>query len=92
MSPSSWLTVSNSRPGRDAPEEGSADFVLGCDGAFSTVRKAMMRKPRFNFSQEYIPSYYLELCIPPTEDGEVRTIAQQPFCSVIASAGGHEYS
>ena len=26
-----------------------ADMVFGCDGAFSTVRKAMMRKPWFNY-------------------------------------------
>jgi len=47
-----------------------ADFVLGCDGAFSTVRKAMMRKPWFNYSQEYIPHAYLELCIPATPENE----------------------
>ncbi len=41
-----------------------ADFVLGCDGAFSSVRKAMLRKPWYNYSQEYIPHAYVELCIP----------------------------
>ena len=49
-----------------------ADFVLGCDGAFSTVRKSMMRRPWFNYSQEYIPHAYLELCIPATPDNDVR--------------------
>ena len=53
------------------PFEEQADFILGCDGAFSTVRKAMMRRPWFNYSQEYIPHAYLELCIPMTENGEV---------------------
>ena len=48
-----------------------ADFVLGCDGAYSSVRKALMRKAGFDYSQEYIPHKYLELCIPETEDGEV---------------------
>jgi len=43
-----------------------ADFILGCDGAFSTVRKAMMRRPWFDYKQEYIPHAYLELCIPAT--------------------------
>lgn len=57
-------------PGESEEKTVTSDFILGCDGAFSTVRKAMMRKPRFNYSQEYIPSSYLELCIPPTEDGE----------------------
>ena len=51
--------------------EEQADFILGCDGAFSTVRKAMMRRPWFNYSQEYIPHAYLELCIPMTEKGGV---------------------
>ncbi len=41
-----------------------SDFVLGCDGAYSVVRRAMAREPYFNFSQEYIPHAYLELCIP----------------------------
>ena len=31
----------------------------------------MMRRPWFNYSQEYIPHAYLELCIPMTENGEV---------------------
>ena len=48
-----------------------ADFILGCDGAFSTVRKAMMRRPWFDYKQEYIPHAYLELCIPATADNEV---------------------
>jgi len=47
-----------------------ADFILGCDGAFSTVRKAMMRRPWFDYKQEYIPHAYLELCIPATADNE----------------------
>jgi len=47
-----------------------ADFILGCDGAFSTVRKALMRRPWFNYRQEYIPHAYLELCIPPTSNDD----------------------
>ena len=54
--------------------EEQADFILGCDGAFSTVRKAMMRRPWFNYSQEYIPHAYLELCIPMTENGDVSVV------------------
>jgi len=42
-----------------------ADLVIGCDGAFSAVRKEMMKRPRFNYSQEYIPHAYMELCMPP---------------------------
>jgi len=42
------------------------DLVIGCDGAYSAVRREMMRRPRFNYSQEYIPHAYMELCVPPT--------------------------
>jgi len=41
------------------------DLVIGCDGAYSAVRKEMMKRPRFNYSQEYIPHAYMELSIPP---------------------------
>ena len=46
------------------------DLVIGCDGAYSAVRREMMRKPRFNYSQEYIPHAYMELSVPPTPDGD----------------------
>ena len=62
-----------------------ADFVLGCDGAYSSVRKALMRKAGFDYSQEYIPHKYLELCIPDTEEGEViKTTLQYKKCIAIA--------
>ncbi|KAJ7427046.1 Kynurenine 3-monooxygenase [Willisornis vidua] len=41
------------------------DLIVGCDGAFSTVRKQFMRQTRFNYSQKYIPHGYMELSIPP---------------------------
>ncbi|XP_076064876.1 kynurenine 3-monooxygenase cn [Oratosquilla oratoria] len=47
-----------------------ADLIIGCDGAYSNIRKQMMRRPKFNYSQTYIPHGYMELCIPPTEDGK----------------------
>ncbi|XP_064091379.1 kynurenine 3-monooxygenase-like [Macrobrachium nipponense] len=47
-----------------------ADLVIGCDGAYSNLRKQMMKRPWFNYSQVYIPHSYMELCIPPTPDGE----------------------
>lgn len=46
------------------------DLIVGCDGAFSTVRKQFMRQTRFNYSHEYIPHGYMELTIPP-KDGDV---------------------
>lgn len=46
-----------------------ADLIIGADGAFSAVRKAMQRTDRFNYSQHYIDWGYKELTIPPTADG-----------------------
>ncbi|KAF9420868.1 hypothetical protein HW555_003054 [Spodoptera exigua] len=47
----------------------TADLIIGADGAFSAVRKAMMKQPFFDFSQKYIEHGYLELCIPPADNG-----------------------
>ncbi|KAG5456583.1 MAG: hypothetical protein BJ554DRAFT_3642, partial [Olpidium bornovanus] len=38
-----------------------ADLILGCDGAYSTVRSQLMRVTRMNYKQEYIPHGYCEL-------------------------------
>lgn len=46
-----------------------ADLIIGADGAFSGVRKAMMKQPLFDYSQKYIEHGYLELCIPAGENG-----------------------
>lgn len=48
----------------------SCDLLVGCDGAFSAVRRQAMRNMRFDFSQAYIPHGYLELTIPPTAAGQ----------------------
>lgn len=53
------------------PLQVNADLIIGADGAFSAVRKEMMKQPLFNFSQQYIEHGYLELCIPAGEDGGV---------------------
>ncbi|CAH0406619.1 unnamed protein product [Chilo suppressalis] len=47
----------------------NADLVIGADGAFSAVRKAMMKQPLFDYSQKYIEHGYLELCIPSNANG-----------------------
>ncbi|CAG9783578.1 unnamed protein product [Diatraea saccharalis] len=47
----------------------NADLIIGADGAFSAVRKAMMKQPLFDYSQQYIEHGYLELCIPADENG-----------------------
>lgn len=49
-----------------------ADVLIGADGAFSAVRKQMMRQDRFQYSQNYIEHGYKELTIPPHEDGSHR--------------------
>lgn len=51
--------------------DATADLIIGCDGAFSAVRKHMLQYPGFDFNQTYIEHGYLELCIPPTANGEV---------------------
>ena len=43
--------------------------LLSTDGAYSEVRNAMMRTPRFNYSQQYLDYAYKELNIPPRADG-----------------------
>jgi len=47
-----------------------ADLIVGCDGAYSAVRRHVMKSTRFDFSQEYIPHGYLELTIPPNQENE----------------------
>ena len=54
-----------------------ADLIVGCDGAFSTIRKQFLRRSRFNFSQTYIPHGYLELTMPPVA-GEVNLLPPSP--------------
>ncbi|KAK3916302.1 Kynurenine 3-monooxygenase, partial [Frankliniella fusca] len=56
--------------GGTAPVEAVGDLVVGCDGAYSGVRRLFMKKPMFNFSQTYIEHGYMELRIPPASDGE----------------------
>lgn len=47
----------------------SADLIIGCDGAFSAVRKEILNSSYgMNFSQTYIEHGYIELCIPPKDN------------------------
>ncbi|MEE2971697.1 MAG: NAD(P)/FAD-dependent oxidoreductase [Planctomycetota bacterium] len=48
-------------------ERAEADLVIGADGAFSAVRGAMQRTPRFDFSQSYLAAGYKEMTIPPAD-------------------------
>ncbi|KAI9139733.1 kynurenine 3-monooxygenase-like protein [Paraphysoderma sedebokerense] len=44
-----------------------SDLIIGADGAYSTVRKELMKKVRMNFSQSYIPHGYVELTMLPSD-------------------------
>ncbi|XP_004554593.2 kynurenine 3-monooxygenase [Maylandia zebra] len=46
-------------------EQVKADLIVGCDGAFSAVRKQFLRRSRFDYSQTYIPHGYMELTMLP---------------------------
>ena len=46
--------------------------LFGADGAFSAVRSALMRTPKFNYSQHYLEHGYKELTIPPAPGGGFR--------------------
>jgi kynurenine 3-monooxygenase len=51
------------------PLRARGDAVIGVDGAFSAVRRAMQRLDRFDYSQTYLAHGYKELTIPPAPDG-----------------------
>ncbi len=46
-----------------------SDLIFGSDGAFSSIRAAMMRHNRFNYQQHFIEHGYKELTIPAKPDG-----------------------
>ncbi|KAG4067638.1 hypothetical protein HA402_005410 [Bradysia odoriphaga] len=46
----------------------NADLVVGCDGAYSAVRKHMLQQHGFDYSQTYIEHGYIELCIPSKDN------------------------
>lgn len=52
--------------------EATGGVVLGVDGAFSAVRRAMQRLDRFDYSQSYLAHGYKELTIPPDAGGGFR--------------------
>jgi kynurenine 3-monooxygenase len=63
------LCFSSTTSGQE--EEVNSDLIVGCDGAFSAIRREMVKKPGFNYSQTYIEHGYLELCIEKGKDGDV---------------------
>lgn len=61
------------RPGRPDEIEIDFDFILGCDGAHSSVRFHMMKYARVDFAQTYIDTLWCEFQIPPAGDGTSTT-------------------
>jgi len=49
--------------------EVGSDYMFGADGAYSKVRRLAHDTPRFSYSQSYMPQCYIELNIPPNDDG-----------------------
>ena len=45
-------------------------FTFGCDGAYSTVRRQLMRWGRLDYSQTYIEHGYKELTMPANDNGD----------------------
>ncbi len=56
----------------DEYQRHEAPLIFGADGAFSAVRHALMKTPRFNYCQDYLDYGYKELTIPPAPDGSHR--------------------
>ena len=47
----------------------SVSVVIGCDGSASAIRGEMLKRSRFNFSQQYLDYGYKELTIPAHPGG-----------------------
>lgn len=53
--------------GPDGSVEVTADAIIGADGAFSVVRRAMQSREGFDYSQDYLSHSYRELNIPAVD-------------------------
>ena len=53
--------------GPDGQVDATADAIIGADGAFSVVRRAMQARDGFDYSQDYLSHSYKELSIPPVD-------------------------
>lgn len=53
----------------DKVESIEAGVVIGCDGSASAIRDALVKRSRFNFSQQYLDYGYKELTIPARPGG-----------------------
>ncbi|XP_011500707.1 PREDICTED: kynurenine 3-monooxygenase [Ceratosolen solmsi marchali] len=47
-----------------------SDLIIGADGAYSLIRRLMIKKPRFNCNQAYIDHGYVEVSYPIGKDNK----------------------
>ncbi|OCK82524.1 kynurenine 3-monooxygenase [Lepidopterella palustris CBS 459.81] len=57
---------------RGAEVEINFDFMIGADGAHSSVRYHLMKYARMSYQQEYIDTLWCEFHIAPSEDGNFK--------------------
>ncbi len=62
------LTIKDEQNGSEFTVK--SDIILGTDGAPSAVRNAMIKLPRYSYSQEYLDYGYKELNLYPNEKNE----------------------
>ena len=72
--------------GHETTEE--AEVFVGADGANSSVRRGLQKRPRFSFSQDFLDHGYKELSIPASEDGPHAPWAIDPKALHIWPHGG----
>ncbi len=65
-----------------------AEVIVGADGAYSAVRSALQKTPRFSFSQDFLDHGYKELSIPPADSGPHAPWAMDPKALHIWPHGG----
>lgn len=63
-------TLRNDRSRKQVTKK--ADFILGCDGAYSIVRRELIKVSRLDFAQSYIQHGYKEFSVPADAEGQWR--------------------
>jgi kynurenine 3-monooxygenase len=63
------LHFTDENTGKETEKRIPSETVIATDGYASAIRMEMIRKRRFNFSQEYLSHGYKELTIPPSPQG-----------------------
>lgn len=62
-----WFEVKKDADGRSQKVEIDFDFMIGADGAHSSVRYQMMKYTQMNFEQRYVNTLWCEFQIQPKE-------------------------